>query len=186
MVASGLVDSVGALVPPAPPVAVDPARRGLLAAAVLGLGVVAPAHAADLACPRNSQNCLRTSWTPPPGTSPATIQTTVRTVVSSYPTSGQGGVDLGGWTWVEDNLNNSDTSSARLEFQSGIGNFAKFFNGGKPFVDDLTLVLDSDNVVQVKSSSRVGDSDMGVNQKRLAFLASKFNALGWTAPEPKY
>jgi hypothetical protein len=66
------------------------------------------------------------------------------------------------------------------------GNFAKFFNGGKPFVDDLVLEITDSGAVEVRSSSRVGDSDMGVNQNRLNFLASNLRAAGWTAPEPKY
>ena len=70
---------------------------------------------------------------------------------------------------------------ARLEFKSGIGNFAKFLNGGKPFVDDLELQL-SDGGLAVKSASRVGDSDLGVNAKRLNYIAAKLREKGWTAP----
>ena len=45
----------------------------------------------------------------------------------------------------------------RIEFLSGIGNMAKFFNGGRPFVDDFELAVE-DTGVCVRSSSRVGDS----------------------------
>jgi len=39
------------------------------------------------------------------------------------------------------------------------------------FVDDLELYADgSDGVLQARSVSRLGDSDLGVNQKRLAAL----------------
>ena len=70
---------------------------------------------------------------------------------------------------------------ARLEYKSGIGNFAKFFNGGRPFIDDLELSIAS-NGVSVFSSSRVGDSDFGVNGKRINYIASALRAKGWTAP----
>lgn len=98
--------------------------------------------------------------------------------------TGQNKVDLGGWTIVEDNLTSSGT--ARVEYRSGIGNFAKFLNGGKPFVDDLKLEITDSGSVQVRSSSRVGDSDFDVNRKRLVFLADKLRGAGWTVPDPKY
>lgn len=54
----------------------------------------------------------------------------------------------------------------RIEYMSsGKGNFAKFFNGGKPFVDDLNMDVEDNGVVTVRSQSRVGDSDFGVNGK---------------------
>jgi hypothetical protein len=100
---------------------------------------------------------------------------------------------LGGWALVEPGFFSADDASgkvARIEYTSGIGNFAKFLNGGKPFVDDVLLSLQQQDdgacVVQVKSSSRVGDSDLGVNEKRLRFLASQLRSAGWDAPEPKY
>ena len=73
----------------------------------------------------------------------------------------------------------------RIEFASGLGMFAKLMNGNKPFIDDLEIEV-SGNVIQLRSSSRIGQSDLGVNQKRLKFLASKARALGWEVPEPKY
>ena len=82
-------------------------------------------------------------------------------------------MDLGGWTLVEDT-----PSYQRVEFRSGIGNFAKFFNGGKPFVDDLEFSIE-DTTVYVRSSSRVGDSDFGVNGKRLNYIAAELAKKGW-------
>ena len=73
----------------------------------------------------------------------------------------------------------------QVEYKSGIGNFAKYFNGGKPFVDDLKLEI-VDGAVQVRSSSRVGDSDFKVNQKRLLYLGSALQAKGWDVPTPNY
>lgn len=145
------------------------------------LAKVDSAHAIE-ACPKGSKNCIRTTWTPPAGTSKADMAKTVKEVLSTYPQEGQADVDKGGWKIVED-FNGGD--SARVEFTSGIGNFAKFFNGGKPFIDDVVLEL-TDGGVEVRSSSRIGDSDLGVNQKRLQFLAAALNGKGWTAPEPQY
>jgi hypothetical protein len=137
-------------------------------------------------CPARSQNCIRTTWIPPGGTKREDAIATLRRVIESYPQEGQNKADLGGWTIVEDNFS---SGSARVEYKSGIGNFAKFLNGGKPFVDDLKLEISDKNdkiVVEVKSSSRIGDSDLGVNQKRLNFLIAKLRADGWDAPDPAY
>ena len=60
---------------------------------------------------------------------------------------------------VDDKL--ASAGYARLEFRSGLGNMARFFNGGKPFVDDLELSVE-DGFACIRSSSRVGDSDLGV------------------------
>jgi len=134
------------------------------AAFVSSVGNVSPANAIE-ACPKGSNNCLTTTWTPPSGTSAADAASTLEKVIKSYPQEGQQKVDLGGYTVIEDSFGPGKTAS--LEYKSGLGNFAKFFNGGKPFVDDLKLEIGSDGVVNVRSSSRVGDSDLGVNQKRL-------------------
>jgi uncharacterized protein (DUF1499 family) len=63
---------------------------------------------------------------------------------------------------------------------SGKGFFAKTFNGGKPFVDDLNVEVDGSGNVQVRSQSRVGDSDFGVNKKRVDYLAAGLKGKGWT------
>ena len=100
-------------------------------------------------------------------------------MIDSYPQAGQSGVDLGGWAFADDEI--ASTGYARLEFKSGIGNLAKFFNGGKPFVDDLECNIE-ENGVCLRSSSRVGDSDFGVNSKRVNWIAEKLRAKGWNAP----
>ena len=52
------------------------------------------------------------------------------------------------------------------------------------YIDDLELaVVEGGAKVLVRSSSRVGFLDFGVNAKRLNFLSSKLRAAGWTAPE---
>jgi hypothetical protein len=103
--------------------------------------------------------------------------------LNSYPQEGQADVDLGGWTLVENNL--PSTGKARAEYSSGVGKFAKFFNGGQPFIDDLEVEIVGDTI-ELRSASRLGDSDFDVNKKRLLFLGEKAKALGWTVPEPKY
>jgi uncharacterized protein (DUF1499 family) len=45
-------------------------------------------------------------------------------------------------------------------------------------------VLVGDDAVSVRSSSRVGDSDFGVNAKRLAYLAEGLKAKGWDITPP--
>lgn len=95
------------------------------AAAFVG-AAVAPANAID-ACPKGSSNCIRTTWTPPAGTSKADAAKTIKDVLDSYPQAGQDKVDLGGWSFASDSLASSGT--AAVEYQSGIGNFAKFLNG---------------------------------------------------------
>jgi len=104
---------------------------------------------------------------------------TLASVVKAYPQEGQNGVDLGGWVFAEDKL--ASSGYARLEYKSGLGNFAKFFNGNKPFIDDLELSVESDKVC-IRSSSRVGDSDFGVNAKRVNWIADKLRNKGWSAP----
>lgn len=95
-------------------------------------------------------------------------------------------MDLSGWTLVEDHFGDVGSVS-RIEFRSGIGNFAKFLNGGKPFVDDVWVQVDpTTSSVQIRSSSRVGDSDLGVNQKRLQYFTKALSSKGWDVPEPTY
>jgi hypothetical protein len=160
-------------------------RQVTTAGALIAIGSTtsSPANALD-ACPKGSNNCITTTWTPPTGTDANAAVSTLKKVIQSYPQEGQNKVDLGGWTIVDDSFGPGKTAS--IEYKSGIGNFAKFFNGGKPFVDDLKLEVASNGVVSVKSSSRVGDSDLGVNQKRLAYFVDKLRAEGWDAPDTKY
>ena len=154
------------------------------AAAVVGATLIpaSSAHALE-ACPKNSKNCIRTTWTPPADVKD--VGQSLVNVLNAYPPEGQADVDKGGYTIVSNSLT-ATSGSATVEYKSGIGNFAKFLNGGKPFVDDLTVEIDETGVVQVKSASRVGDSDFGVNQKRLTYLASALKTQGWTVPDPTY
>jgi hypothetical protein len=175
-----LVASTGAYTP-------APLNRREVFQAVVASGVaavmVSPSVADALeACPKGSNNCIRTEWTPPAGTNKDAAIASLKKALDSYPQEGQDKADLGGWQVVED----FSGGSGRVEFKSGLGNFAKFLNGGKPFVDDLKLEVADSGVVSVRSSSRAGDSDFGVNQKRLNFLVAKLRADGWSAPDPTY
>ena len=58
--------------------------------------------------------------------------------------TGQNKADEGGWSFAVDELDKS--GYARLEYKSGLGNMAKYFNGGKPFVDDLEVLVGGDSV----------------------------------------
>jgi len=131
------------------------------------------------ACPAKANNCVRTTWTPPSSTSSKDAISIVKEVIATYPQEGQADVDGGGWVYVADDF--GTTGLAKLEFKSsGKGNFAKFFNGGKAFVDDFNVEVEESGVVQIRSQSRVGDSDFGVNAKRVDFLARALKAKGWS------
>jgi len=155
---------------------------GTAAALLVAAAPVTAANAAITACPPKSSNCIRTTWTAPEGTK--NIGESLQAILDAYPQQGQNKVDLGGWSVAEGDL--LKQGRARVEFRSGLGNFAKFLNGGKPFVDDLEIEVVDGNKIEIKSSSRVGESDLDVNRKRLQFLAAQANSLGWEAPEPKY
>jgi len=47
-------------------------------------------------------------------------------------------------------------------------------------------ISEDGKAVEVRSASRIGESDLGVNRKRLLFLGSALDSKGWTVPDPKY
>lgn len=155
------------------------AMLGNVAAAATVFVSSQPSNAALSACPPKSKNCIATSWTAPSG---ADAAKDMDEILNSYPQAGQDKVDLGGWKVAQGDIK---SGSARVEYTSGVGNFAKFLNGGKPFVDDLEIEI-SGQTVNIKSASRIGESDLDVNRKRLQFLANKAKSMGWTAPDPTY
>ena len=152
-------------------------RRNVFAG---GLGLALSLHgssalAAAMPCKPGSNNCVAGQFTGAKDASDAALA--LKSVLESYPQSGQAGVDGGGWKIID-----SSASTIKLEYYSaGTGNFAKFFNGGKPFTDDLTFAINSDGSVDFKSASRVGDSDFGVNAKRMTYIANGLKEKGWTA-----
>ena len=152
-------------------------RRDVLATTfALAISVPTSALAID-ACPKGSKNCLRQTWTPPGSTAAADAASQLRDVLNAYPQEGQedGKVDGGGYTIVSD----SD-GAFKVEYRSsGKGFFAKSFNGGKPFIDDLVIEPDGSSF-EFRSASRLGDSDFGVNGKRLAYIGAALKEKGWT------
>jgi len=56
--------------------------------------------------------------------------------------------------------------------------YAEFTSALMGFVDDVEFLLDdSANVIHVRSASRLGKSDLGVNRKRIETIRAKLNEL---------
>ncbi|EDX76283.1 conserved hypothetical protein [Coleofasciculus chthonoplastes PCC 7420] len=56
--------------------------------------------------------------------------------------------------------------------------YAEFATKLMGFVDDVEFFLDEEaNVIHVRSASRLGQSDLGVNRKRVETIRAKFNEL---------
>ncbi len=162
-------------------------RRDALSDVVASVAVVVSipgAANAIAACPSNSNNCLRQTWTPPSSTSAADAVAQLRMSISEYPIEGQedGKVDGGGYAVVFDTLGSAgESGSINVEYRSsGKGTFARLFNGGKPFVDDLIIEANGSGGFDFRSASRVGDSDFGVNGKRLSYLGGLLKGKGWS------
>ncbi|GMI04302.1 hypothetical protein TrVE_jg1531 [Triparma verrucosa] len=133
-------------------------------------------------CKAKASNCLSTlntgtKWTSKKSQSAAASD--LEAVLKSYPQEGQNGIDGGGYTIVSGSLSGSDPEATVEYKSSGTGNMAKYFNGGKPFVDDLNVKVNANGEVEWSSSSRVGDSDFGVNAKRVAFIENGLREKGW-------
>jgi len=150
-------------------------------------------------CPDGAKNCWSTAdtgrrkvepWRWPSSVSRNDAIATLKKVIESYPQEGNNGVDKGGWSFTVNELSpfssfpNIFGGYAELEFKSGLGIWAKLFNGGEPFVDDVVLNV-GDEFVSIFSSSRIGESDLGVNAKRINFIAAGLRAAGWDAPGVK-
>ncbi len=56
--------------------------------------------------------------------------------------------------------------------------YAEFTSKIMGYVDDVEFYVDKDaNVIQVRSASRLGESDLGVNRKRVETIREKLNEL---------
>lgn len=112
---------------------------------------------------------------------------TVREVINNYPINGQNGVDCSGWNIAADDLE-GPSSLSRVEYKSCVGPAAVTINLGRPFVDDLKVEIeDKERIqVQIRSSSRMGSSDLFVNKKRVEFLGEALRSKGWIIPPVKY
>ena len=89
---------------------------------------------------------------------------------------GQGNVDGGGFKVIT-----SDAKKGYIYVQ-----FEALKNG---YIDDVEFAVVKglgENSVQVRSSSRVGYLDFGVNAKRLNFIAKKISGKGWKAAGVEY
>ena len=108
-------------------------------------------------------------WAPPAGASRADAWRAVVAAVEAYP-PGQGGIDGGGFKIVE-----ADAAKGYLYAQ-----FESLKNG---YVDDLELALvGPSGPLLVRSASRLGFLDFGVNARRLNWIAARLRADGWKAP----
>lgn len=52
--------------------------------------------------------------------------------------------------------------------------YAEFRSHWFRFVDDVEFLIETNGVIQVRSASRVGHSDLGVNRKRIENLRAQF------------
>jgi len=67
---------------------------------------------------------------------------------------------------------------SRVITETGPYIHAEFTSALFRFVDDVEFFLDERaSVIQVRSSSRIGSSDLGVNRKRVEDIRAAFNAL---------
>ena len=61
--------------------------------------------------------------------------------------------------------------------------YVQFESLRKGFIDDVEFAVNEDGGVQVRSSSRLGFLDLGVNAKRLNWISASLREKGWTAPK---
>ena len=112
-------------------------------------------------------------WVPPSNLKGAeSIFRDLQQTISEYPQTGQDNVDGGGWILAEEKIDNS-VWYARYEFTS-----LRF-----KYVDDLEVRVDGNNSgekISIRSSSRDGGFDYGVNASRLNYIASCLQKKGWT------
>merc|ERR1719163_281934 len=104
-------------------------------------------------------------WQPP--ADDATPFTTLVAQVKAYE-PGQGFIDGGGFQVIK------DTDSYL---------YVQFEALKKGYIDDVEFYMAEDGAVQVRSGSRVGSSDFGVNAKRLNYIAAGLRKEGWTIDE---
>jgi len=106
---------------------------------------------------------LLTLWKPKQASSDAIGE--LLETIKAYP-PGQGGIDKGGFSIIQ----------ASAEYL-----YVQFESLKHGFIDDVEFAV-RDGEVQVRSSSRLGFLDLGVNAKRLNWISAALRAKGWTAP----
>lgn len=110
-------------------------------------------------------------WSWPAGTDRETAFRQLEAVIAAYE-PGQGGIDGGGFA-----VQKSEPGKGYLYVQ-----FEALKNG---YVDDVEFAVlkgTGEREVQVRSSSRVGYLDYGVNAKRINYIARALGEKGWSAP----
>ena len=114
------------------------------------------------ACP-NSPNCVSSQ-------SPSSDETHFIQPLKYSSTSEKALADLKAAIASEDRTKIINESSDYL--------YAEFKSALMGFVDDVEFYLDSSsNTIHVRSASRLGQSDLGVNRKRVETIRSKFNQM---------
>jgi len=95
-------------------------------------------------------------------------------VLRQYP-PGQNGIDGGGFE-----IKNYDPVNGYIYVQ-----FESLKNG---YIDDFEVawVKNPENALQVRSSSRIGYLDYGVNAKRINYIAKELRYKGWKAEGVDY
>lgn len=69
-----------------------------------------------------------------------------------------------------------NTENAKIITQEPNYIYAEFTSDLMGFVDDVEFYLDQQNsVIQVRSASRLGESDLGVNRKRIETIRAQLN-----------
>ena len=91
----------------------------------------------------------------------------LKAAIGAYP-PGQRGIDGGGFKLV--------TESATAD---GVYLYVQYEAQRKGYIDDMEWVL-SNNVAQVRTSSRLGYLDMGVNAKRFNWFVERLGEAGWS------
>jgi len=114
---------------------------------------------------RKGQDTLIKAWLPP--ADDATPFKSLVSFVKGYE-PGQGFIDGGGFKVVKET-----DSYLYLQFEAL----------KKGYIDDVEFAISKDRSVQVRSSSRVGATDFGVNAKRLNYIAAGLRSSGWTADD---
>ena len=102
----------------------------------------------------------------PPADDKAPFQTLVQ-AIKAYP-PGQGFVDGGGFKVVKE--------------ESGYI-YVQYEALKKGYIDDAEWLMGKDGLITLRSSSRVGSTDFGVNGKRLNYIAVTLRGKGWTIDE---
>jgi len=104
------------------------------------------------------------------GKSVAGALTDLKTVVDAYP-PGQGGIDAGGFSAIRVQFPESADEAGYL--------YVQFESGARGYIDDMEFSV-INGLCNVRTSSRLGYLDFGVNAKRYNWFASKLGSLnGW-------